>query len=242
MELLEVDHPLEAAQQVVVVGHGEKRGAVLLGVVEEDLEDAALVGGVEIAGGLVGQQQLGLGDQRAAHGRPLLLALGEAVGEAAELVRHADSLGQRHRTLAHRWLQAQRRVDPVGQQHVVEHAQVLEQLELLEDQADVADAELPAPRVVEGGHLHALRHHATPLRRGDARDQVQQRGLARAARPDHRHLLTALHHKLGDEQCEVALAVTELEVRDLDDSVSGCGHGSVCLRLAARALPQLSEP
>ena len=71
MELLEVDHPSEAGQEVVVVGHGEQRGAALLGVVEEDVEDAALVGGVEVSGGLVDEQEPRLPDQRAGGRDPL---------------------------------------------------------------------------------------------------------------------------------------------------------------------------
>ncbi len=83
-------------------------------------------------------------------------------------------------------------------QDVVEEAQVIEQGEVLEDETDVANAEqssLPVAQPVDLVVLHANR--ARPAR-NDPGDQMQQRGLPAAARPNQRGALSFLHGQAID--------------------------------------------
>jgi hypothetical protein len=68
------------------MGDGEQRGAAGSDAVEQQVQDAALVGRVQVAGGLVGEQQAGLWQQRPADGDALALALGEVTRVARELL------------------------------------------------------------------------------------------------------------------------------------------------------------
>ncbi len=59
----------------MIVGGNDERCLVLFGLVEQDIEDGGLVGGVEVASGLVSKNDRRLGDQSAADSGALLLAL-----------------------------------------------------------------------------------------------------------------------------------------------------------------------
>ena len=61
----------------------------------EQVGDEFAVFTVEVAGGFIGQQHGGLVGQGAGDGDALLLAAGEAVGAALELVAQAEALEQR---------------------------------------------------------------------------------------------------------------------------------------------------
>jgi hypothetical protein len=63
-------------------------------------------------------------------------------GVSPELVFDAYLAGEPIGAIAHPGIEFERCVDPVRQQDVVEHRQVFEQLELLEDHADAADPEV----------------------------------------------------------------------------------------------------
>ena len=96
------------------------------------------VGGVEVAGRFVGQDQLGLGDQRAGDRDALLLAARQlrgavlgAVGDA-DLVEHA--VDPRAAFGGGDVVVEQREFD------VLAHAQFIDQIEALEDEADEAFA------------------------------------------------------------------------------------------------------
>ena len=84
------------------MGHGEQGGAMGIDAVEQQVEDAPLVARVQIAGGLVGEQQPGSRQQGAADGDALFLTLGEIVRAALELVADAHPLCQPLGPLAHR--------------------------------------------------------------------------------------------------------------------------------------------
>ncbi len=72
----------------------------------ELVEQAEHVGGrhrVQVAGGLVGQDELGLGDQRPGHGDPLLLAAGELTGLVLGAVAEIDLVERGQRPLRRSW-------------------------------------------------------------------------------------------------------------------------------------------
>src|SRR5512133_2192178 len=95
--------------------------------------------GVEVAGRLVADDQLRVGRERACDRDPLLLAAGELRGQVVELVLEADQLEVVLRDLVALSLGALAR--EVEWQHcVLERCECRQQLEELEDDADVSAA------------------------------------------------------------------------------------------------------
>ena len=155
VEFLEVDHPFEPFEQIVVVGDRDERGPVLSDIVEQNVQDARGIDRIQIAGRLVGEDQVGLGEHGAADRHPLSFALGQPAWVAHEHVADADLFGKGDHSLLHGRNESERGIDAVGQEDVVEHVQVLEQLELLEDESDVPDAEAAALLIGERSHRDA---------------------------------------------------------------------------------------
>ena len=74
------------------MGHEHHRDAPLAVELLEGLHDLAAGAGVEVAGRLVGQQQLRLADQRPGDGDPLLLTAGELRGLVPHAVAEPDGV------------------------------------------------------------------------------------------------------------------------------------------------------
>src|SRR5690606_10274724 len=87
--VLEADDALAAGGDAVVVGDHDDGHALAVQLLD-DLEDGLAGGGVEVAGGLVGEEDDGAGDEGAGDGGALLLAAGELAGAVAEAVVEAD--------------------------------------------------------------------------------------------------------------------------------------------------------
>ena len=105
---------------------------------------------VEVAGGLVGEQDRRLAADGARHGDALLLAARELAGQVLGAVGHADALERRRHALlalggAHAAV-GERQLD------VLEDVQVANQVEALEDEADLAVAHPRPLRQRELGH------------------------------------------------------------------------------------------
>ncbi len=137
---------------------------------------------IQRAGRFVEQHDRRLEGQRPGDGHALLLAAGQRAGVGLRLVRHAHPLQQLVRqrlgVAARRLQDMQRRV-----RHVVQHAHVRKQVELLEHEADAA-----AQRV----DVHALGVDVLAVDADDALadgfepvDGADERGLARARRAAH---------------------------------------------------------
>src|SRR6185312_6003443 len=130
----------------LVVRHHDDGGAIAVDVLQQ-LQDATRHLRVQVAGGLVGEQQARTAGQRARECHALLLAAGqfgwivlEARGQAHALERVHDALlalGPLHAAIT------QRHFD------VVEDVEVGNQVEGLEDEADLLVADLRAGVVVE---------------------------------------------------------------------------------------------
>ena len=94
--------------------------------------------------GLVHQQQLGLLRQRAGNADALTLATRQRIGALVQVVNQAHAVQERHRlgdvvlaVHAKQRAQVAHIAQPAGE-HVVHHAQAVDQVELLKDHADVA--------------------------------------------------------------------------------------------------------
>ena len=137
-------------------------GRALAMQVLEQFHDGFAVARVQIAGGLVGQQDGGLSAQSAGHRHALLLTAGELRRIVPDAVGHADALQRLHHAL----LAIRRRhFLPVGQRQfdVLIHRQVADQVETLEDEADLLIADARTFGKVEV--LHRLACSASNARR-----------------------------------------------------------------------------
>jgi hypothetical protein len=130
---------------------------------------------VDVAGGLVGQEQSGPGDHRAGDGDPLLLTAGEGGRQGGEMLLQADP-GQELLGVPPD-LRAPLACDTQGQGHVLHRGEVVQQAEILEHHADLAAHERP---------LGAGQIRHVPSEQGDSAaaralgqiDQAQERRLA----------------------------------------------------------------
>ena len=180
----------------------------------EQVHDLDAGFGVEGAGGLVGQQDLGIVDQGARDGDALHLAAGQLAGLLVHVIAQAHLLQRGHRAVvafgARHARQRQRQL------HVGQHRLVGDEVVALEHEADAVvavgvpvlvfilfggdaiDDEVPRVVVVEAAH------------------DVEQRGLARAGGPQDGHeLVVAERHRhvvergLGEVGRRVRLADVE---------------------------------
>src|ERR1700678_3803527 len=177
----DLDVPFHGGGDVGVVGDDHDRGAVAVQLTEQ-FEDGSAGCGVQVAGRLVGHDQGGPAGQGPGNGGALLLAAGQLVRPVVAAMPQPDPLDGRLRQPA-----------PLGdppapvQQaagDVVEHAEAIEQEELLEHETDTPGPQARQPLV---GHDRGV----FP---GDADDPaggplksahyVQQGALARSGRAD----------------------------------------------------------
>jgi hypothetical protein len=226
------DLPAGAGGDVEVVGH-QHDGDALLAVEPLEQRHHLLAGaGVEVAGGLVGEQHLRLAHQGAGDGDPLLLTAGQLVRPVVEAVAHAHPLQGRLR--APPSLPPAR--TPVHQGHpdVVEGAGAGQQLEGLEDEADGAVAQLGQLVLAHRGDVAAAHPQHAGRRPVEPAEQVHQRRLAGAGRPDDGGVVAALDGE-GDAAEGVDRDALELVgAGDVDSLESRCGH--VTLELTGRRL------
>lgn len=129
----------------MVVGHREYACAGFARLLEQQIEDEGLVLRIEIARRLVGDHEAGARDQRPADGDTLLLALAECAGVPVELVGEPAGPGQSLGPCADLGIKRQRRGDPIWIEDVLACRQVVEQREILENEADGTRAEPPQP-------------------------------------------------------------------------------------------------
>ncbi len=148
------------------VGDEEEAGAGGGDEVEEEGDDGVAGGLVEVAGGLVGEDEAGAGRKGAADGDALLLAAGELFGVAGEEGGEAEAVGE---------LGLPGGVEAVGEAglegEVGGDVEAGDEVELLEDEADGAAAERGAGGVGQGGDIGAgdLDAACSPRRRGRRR-------------------------------------------------------------------------
>jgi hypothetical protein len=113
------------------VRHGHQR--VAFGVERaQQLEHLVLVLGVEVAGGLVRQDQARAVDERARHAHALLLAARELRRQVPRAIGEAHALERLQRLL-----RVGHRVIVLRDHDVFERVEVGEEMELLEDDADL---------------------------------------------------------------------------------------------------------
>ena len=175
----------EARHHRIVRDHHD--GAALLVELAQQAQHDLFVLRVEIAGGLVGEDDARIVDERARDAHALLLASGKMRRQMLRAVGQPHPLQR-----LERFALVGHAVEVLRQHHVLERRQVGDQVELLEDEADLLGAEAVQLGVGERGHVLAFE---IDLARGgavQAADQIHQRGLPRARGTHHRQPLAGL--------------------------------------------------
>ena len=150
----------QAGDYGVVRDHHD--GASLAMQFAQQAQDDLFVDRIQIAGGLVGQNDFRIVDQGARDAHPLLLAAGELGGQMPGAVFQAH-VGQRRERL----LLVGHAVKVLRQHDVFERGQVRNQVELLEDEADFFRP--GAVQILGGNAGPRLRRRARSRRRWDDR-------------------------------------------------------------------------
>ena len=159
-------------RELRVMGDHDDRMSLLIKVIE-DLHDFAGRHGVKIAGRFVGEKDVRIGNQRAGDGDSLQLSAGQLFRMVAEAFSKAELFGENFRLL---------QTDGLGdaaidqwQRDVFDDVQVVEQIELLEDEADVFVAEVGEPFVRAVRHALAVDFHDAVRRNIKQSKQMHQR-------------------------------------------------------------------
>ena len=151
---------------------------------EQDVFDQAAGHGVEVAGRLVREDELGVVHERAGDHRTLLLTTREAHGLALGLVGHLQLVQHRHPPCPP--FATTHAGDLQRQDDVLQDAGVRIEEELLEDEPEGLVAESADLAGAEGCDIHSPDTQRSVVGLIEERQQVHQRGLAGSALPDDR--------------------------------------------------------
>src|SRR3954454_24964266 len=176
-----------AREARVVRDHADGRAAAVQ--LAQELHHRLAVLRVEVAGRLVGEEDRRLARERARTRDALLLAAGELRGIVLHPVQHADALQRRldaplplrRRELAKR----QRQVD------VLRDGEIADEVERLEDEADLAIADARAVGEIELLDRFAGELVAAGRRRVEQTEDREERRFAAAGRAGDRDVLAA---------------------------------------------------
>ena len=154
---------------------------------EKEAVDLVAVVRIEVARGFVGQQHGRRVDQRPRDGHTLLLTAGELPRLVVAACREAHQVEQ----FAGAPLDLGTRppADQPGDADVLEGRELGQQVVELEDEADPLVAEAREVAVAQGEGIAAVDLDAARVGTRQRADDLQQRGLARAAGPDDRDYL-----------------------------------------------------
>src|SRR5437588_2265832 len=147
---------------------------------QQQLDDLPRGGRVQVAGGLVGEEDQRVMDQRPGDRHPLLLAARELVGTLGLLALQADDA--QHLLDLGTQVAKGALCDPEREGHVLEDGQVGEQLEVLEDHPDLAPQEGQVA-AAQPAQVAAVDEDAARAGALLPDQQANQGGLTRAAGP-----------------------------------------------------------
>src|SRR5207253_569500 len=176
------EDPVRPADDLAAVGRHHERPTGAAGEVVEAVQHLAASLEVEVARRLVSEDQ-----QRVVHQRPhdrdaLLLAAGAAIGKALGPIREPDQFqevaGSARAVLPRAGVEFER------QPEVFLDGQRRDQVEELEDEADVTPAEERALPLGECRHRRAVDDHLARRGHVDPAEQVEEGRLARPAAPE----------------------------------------------------------
>src|SRR3989441_2105111 len=174
-----------------IVTHHDDRLAVLERQRLEEVRDHARVGGVEVAGRLVRENQRRIVGERERDGDALLLAAAQLLGQLLPFRFEADETKQRLRTrLTRRFRDARHHH---RQLEVLDRGDARNQIEELKHEPDAVQPMLLESALVHDAQVLSLDQNLPRRRPIDAAEQIEQRRLAAAARAHDGDGLALLH-------------------------------------------------
>src|SRR5690606_8611574 len=224
---------LRARGELRVVGHHHDGGALLVDFLEQ-LHHPARHLRIEVAGRLVRQQQARAARERARDRGALLLA----AGQLGRIVLHARAEADLRQRLLDALAALGGRHAAVAQRHVavVEQVEVRDQVEALEDEADLAVAQLRARVVGQTAHVLAVEQVFAPGEGLQQARDVEEGGLARARGAGDRNELAVAHVQVERPQ---GVGLDEFGAVDLAD-LAHLEHGVSSLSLFFQLTIQLT--
>ena len=148
---------------------------------DEQVEDDASGGGVEVASGFVGEDEVGAVDDGAGERDALLLAAGEFIRVAVGLVGNAQCA--RSRSISGATLAGEGAVEHERDRDIIEDAQAGEEVERLKDEAEAAAAEEGEIAIGHAGKIAAADGDRAGGGAINGAEQIEERAFARAAGP-----------------------------------------------------------
>ena len=218
-----------------VVGDHDHRLVVVVDRAAEEAEHLGARGGVEVAGGLVGEHDVRLAHQRTGAGHPLLLAAGQLARPVPQPVPQLDGVDDL--------------VEPVGvraaprdgqrERDVLLGREGRDEVEGLEDEADSVPSQLGQRSLLERREIDVPEQHPSRGHLVEPRRAVHERRLAGPGPAHDRGELTGVQvqgHPVEGDDAGLAAAVDLREVLDAGRGTShrgGRGGGVVCDRHAS---------
>src|SRR5882672_7251974 len=212
--------------EIGVVRRDDHGRAVLCGEPGEEVDDLAAGSSVEVPGRLVREHDSRLHGERTGDRDALLLAAGQVPRQVVRSAGEADLVEELQRpfaTAAHR-----------GELHldVLDGCQRRDQVELLEDEPEGAQAQLGQLPVAQRGEIAVFEDDVAGARPVERAEELQKRRLAGAARPFERDELARLELEIDAvERTDGGRSALE-ELRDAAQHVLG-RHQSTCLNASA---------
>src|SRR5882724_3410360 len=214
----ERDEPIGVSGERGIMGDEDEGAAQRAVETQDQLDDLLAGGGVEIAGGLVGQEHGRPARHRARDGYALLLAPRElhrvALGTVAEADLTQEGAGELERIRLTRQLQRHC--------HVFQRGESGNEVERLEDVADGVEAEAREGVLAQRGDVRARHADAAGGGTVEPGNEAQQGGLAATGRPRDGDELTRgdLERHVG-EHLDGTVAACEAHA-DAGDRDHGC--------------------
>jgi glyceraldehyde 3-phosphate dehydrogenase len=231
VEVLEPDAAGKLPGHVGCVCHDQECHPLLRAGVSEEIDHLLLMGRVDARGWFVGEDRPGSVGQRPGHGHPLLLAHAQFGRPVVEPVTEAHRLEQPHRPVA----VGPTRSEGHRHEHVLEGCEAGEQVELLEDQAELVGPHTVAAGFVETGDVDAVDDHPPRVGPHDPGDHVEQRRLSGAAAALKRAVLVGGEPERADIEDVHLLASRHGErLANVEEFENGCGHGPIVTAEAGR--------
>ena len=201
--------------------HYDRRtGLIHLG---QQIHDFLAMRRVQVSSRLVSENEPGSMDQTSGHRDALALPAGETIGERTGTIRQTDGAQHFHAALSHRL--ALGAVELQGQQQVLQNRQRWQEVEELEDEADVSPSKEGSIPFAEVRHLDSVDNHAPGVGPVESAEQIQQGRLAGAALSQEHDQLARLNDQIDLFEHDVVLARFAVALGDIPQLDSGSSSG-----------------
>src|SRR5271165_344411 len=212
----DADPAVGEPRDILVVGRDHDRHPGARAKVGQRRHDLPGRVGIEVAGRLVGNDDARAVGERPGDGDALLLAAGQSRWKVTQALSQPDLVQELLGTLC-----ALVRTDVVrehGDGDVLLGRERRDEVEVLEDKADVLRTDLGQLLVAEAGQVASLKADRAARRAVEGAEQLQQRALSRAARSLQRDDLPAVYDQVHASDCSYdhgAFREGPLEAREL---------------------------